>query len=142
VTAAVKPREARPRRGLWLNLLVAFEVVQGLIFISGGAVLVAVRNNTEVRVDLEGSATGVGAIGSFMTLFGVIHLLVAVGLFRRSEFIRSAFAALATVQAAIAVFALISRQGARLPGAVPFLSSMLVLWVLYGSTRTREFFDR
>ena len=59
-----------------------------------------------------------------------------------SEVVRSFLAALATLQGAAAVYALVSRQDARLPGAFPFVSAIAILWILYGSERSRRFFER
>ena len=68
--------------------------------------------------------------------------MVAVALARGSELVRSLIGAISTVQAAAAIYALVALRDVEAEGIWTLGMAVLILWLLYGSESTQEFFAR
>ena len=90
----------------------------------------------QIEVDTE----AVVVVGVVLVVLGLVQGALAIGLTRGRELFRSAFAVIATLQIAPAVYALVALQDVRAGSVLPLAISLGVLWLLFGAPRSQEFF--
>jgi hypothetical protein len=79
--------------------------------------------------------------GIFAILFGAIYIMIAGALGRGSRGARLVFGIVAVLNLAAGIYAAISYSGEqRSSGIVSAIFSIIVLWLLYGTEKDREFF--
>ena len=133
----VRPRRSRP---VEITAVAALAVVQGLLLLLVGGLLIAAGNDREVAASLEVDPNAVVVVGIVLVVLGLVQCGLAIALTRGRELVRSVFAVLATLQIAPAVYALVALQDVRAGSVLPLAISLGVLWLLYGSPRSQEFF--
>lgn len=137
------PEVATPvKRPRGVTVVAVIVLLQGLFFVAIGALL-ALADTAEVDFDtVEFTAEAVRILGVILLVVGLVEVVLAVGLLRGNEFTRSLFGLLASIEAAVSIYALVALRNVQFEGVVALAISVLVLWLLYGSDPTREFFEQ
>jgi hypothetical protein len=117
-------------------------LVHAALLMAVGGLLVVARRDAGVADALELSTSDLTVAGGVLVALGLAEALLAIGLGRGSDLVRSIFAIVATLQIAPSVYTLIALQDVRTGGLASLLVSLVVLWLLYGATRSQEFFAR
>ena len=135
------------RRPMGIKILVALGLLQAAILLLAGWAFFVSRDDPDVASELQvsGQALTDGqlsiAAGVLIGL-GAVQLALALGLAFRSSLARSIYGIVATVQAGASVYALIALRNLR-EGSIPTLVvTVAVLWFLYGTEETQEYFAR
>jgi hypothetical protein len=134
--------DARRRRPLEVTVVMGLALVHAALLMAVGGLLVVARRDADVADALELSTSDLTVAGGVLVALGLAEALLAIGLGRGSDLVRSIFAIVATLQIAPSVYTLIALQDVRTGGLASLLVSLVVLWLLYGATRSQEFFAR
>ena len=130
------------RRPRGVTAVVALGVLQGLLAAVLAVVLVAGRGDGELRQSWEASEAALLGIGVAVSAFAAVQLVVAVALARGSELARSVYAWVDGLAVALAVYSLVALRDLRLGSVWALVLPLAVLWLLYGPTTTRAWFER
>lgn len=116
-------------------------VIQGISEILLGLFVILDRDDLRL---LDRSALTEGnllAIGLFVAALGVVVILLALALGRGSEIVRLLFGAVAAMNVGSSLWATIALHGEqRWAGLYGVVVGLVVLYILYGSERSEEFF--
>jgi hypothetical protein len=132
----------RPRRPLGVMVVVVLSVVQGLLYGSVGAVVVVARDEPELRADAEAAPATLVVIGSVLAGIGLVYLVLAVLLARGSDRVRSVYAVVNGLSISLAVYSLVAVRELAAGSVWSLLLPAAILWLLYGSPTTQEYFRR
>lgn len=132
--------EHQRRRPIGIRILVALAVLQGVLLVAVGSALVALHDDPGVQDALDTDGTTAGITGVVFVVVGVVQLALAVGLRRGRPLARSVYGAVATVQTATNVYALVALRDVRAGSVWALALSIAVLWFLYGTDETEEYF--
>ena len=130
-----------PRRPVGITVLVVIGVVQGLVVVAVGALLTLVSRDEALVADTTLTQGMVLGIGMGVLAVGLLAVVLAVGLARGSNLVRSLYAGIATLEVAATTFSLLTIRDVRTAGIVGLALPAAVLWLLYGAPNTAEFFD-
>lgn len=120
--------------------MVVLSLVQSALLVAAGALVIAARRERDVADAFEVAASDLTVVGVALVALGLVQALLAVGLARGRDGVRTVFAVIATLQIAPAVYSLVALQDVRSGGITSVAISLGVLWLLYGSPRSQEFF--
>lgn len=131
-----------PRRPVILSIVTVLMIIGGIVSIVTGIIVFALRNNADVRAEIDETPAAAGAIGIALIIAGVISILLAVALRRGSRIARSLVAIWEVVHIIVAIYALIRLDHATylVSNIVTILFSLAVLYYLYGTQGSRDFF--
>jgi len=124
-----------------VTLLIVIVVIQGLIAIGGGIALLSAKNDTQFLVQNHVTSSNVGLAGWTAIGLGVFIILVGIGLGTGSGVARI-LVGLFTILALLGGFyGILNYSGAQQTSSiVSTIVAVVVLYLLYGSRRNREFF--
>jgi hypothetical protein len=113
------------------------------VLLAVGGLLAAFAGREDVMERLDVRAEGaLRAAGIILVVLGVVQLVLAVGLIRRRPLARTLIGVTATLQTGLAVYALVAIRDVRGGTIWSFALAVAVLWMLYGSDQTQEYFGR
>ncbi len=134
-------RDPARRRPRGVVVVVVFTVVQGLVLVLLGSAMVVVsaapRDLAHAGLTRRDAQVGSGLV--FAVAF--VELVASYGLFRGLPRVRTLYGVIATLQIASSVYALVALRNVQIPSLVVLGISVGVLWLLYGTEETREYFE-
>jgi hypothetical protein len=133
---------SRPKRPRGVTIVAVMALLQAVLLVLVGLALVLAGPDADVEGTIGLTPGTVRPGGAVLMTVGVVEGVLAVLLARGSDAVRSAFAALQTVHVATAVYGLAALRDVRAESVWALLLPVLVLWLLYGSAATTEFFER
>ena len=124
-----------------VTLLVIVVVIEGIIAIIGGITLLSAKNDAQFLLENHITSSNVGLAGWTAIGIGVFVVLVGLGLGTGSGVARI-LVGLFTVLAFLGgVYGILNYSGAQQTSSiVSTIVAVVVLYLLYGSRRNREFF--
>lgn len=132
----------RRRRPIGVTVVVVLSVVQGLLYGALGAVVVVARNEPELRADAEAEPAALVVVGSVLAGIGLVYVVLAVLLARGSDRVRSVYAVVNGLSIALAVYSLVAVRELAVGSVWSLVLPLAILWFLYGSPTTQEYFRR
>ncbi len=124
-----------------VTLVMVLAYIAGILNVAGGIFVIIDRHSGRLRFDSGHTPDELLWAGIFAILFGVIYILLAGALGRGSRGARLVFGIVAVLNLASGIYAAVSYSGEqRSSGIVAAVFSIIVLWLLYGTEKDREFF--
>lgn len=125
-----------------VGLLAMLGGFQGMLTAALGLFLVLDRNDAELIDHTELSANQLAAVGIGALIGGTIHFLLAMALSRGSNVVRFLLGVVTLVNVAAAFWGVVATHGEqRLTASIALVIGLAILWILYGSSRSQQFFD-
>lgn len=132
-----------PIRPWYLTLIGVLGIVQGVFTVIAGIALVVERNDPDFIDHVDISSGAIAATGWAAIILGAITILVAIGLLRGSDAARLILGVVELFHLVGGVIVLFTHSGVqRWDGLWAIVFALLVLWIIFGSERSQEFFDR
>jgi hypothetical protein len=120
-----------------------------LIFLVGalqtlvGAIVLAKHNDAKFLADANATPSKLQALGIVLVVFGVISLLMAVGLARGSRLARAIVSIGMLGQIASGVYTLVTLKGSnRSTGIGMIVGALIGLYLLFGTEKAKSFFAK
>jgi hypothetical protein len=133
------PQTARRPGGI--TLIVVLAVINAIVAIIGGIWVIIDHDNARLLRDSGLTKNGLVGAGIVAIVLGAIGLFIAMALARGSRFARFLFGIWAVLEFAGGLYALVAYSGEQqLSGAWSTAIGLIVLYLLYGSDKDREFF--
>jgi hypothetical protein len=133
--------EGRPRpRGL--TAVVVFGLVQAVLVVALGTVMVVARDDVEVRRELGVDPGLLVVVGAVLIAVGVLGAVLAVLLARGSDRVRALYGLVNGINVAVAVYSLVALREVQLESVWSLVLPIAILWFLYGSPASQEYFRR
>ena len=124
-----------------VTLIVVLAWIGGILNILGGIFVIIDRHDVRLRIDSAHTPNELLAWGIAAIIIGAIYCLLASALSRGSRTARLVFGIVAVLNLAGGVYAAIAYSGEqRASGATSMIFSIIVLWLLYGTEKDREYF--
>ncbi len=124
-----------------VTLIMVLAIIGGIFEILGGIWIIIDRADHRLLNHSNLTENGLLGAGIVAILFGTIWILVALALGRGSRGARLVFGILAVLNLASGLYALVALHGEQQwSGAFQTAIAIIVLYLLYGSERDREFF--
>ncbi len=124
-----------------ITLIMVLAIIGGIFEILGGIWIIIDRADHRLLNHSNLTENGLLGAGIVAILFGTIWILVALALGRGSRGARLVFGILAVLNLASGLYALVALHGEQQwSGAFQTAIAIIVLYLLYGSERDREFF--
>jgi drug/metabolite transporter (DMT)-like permease len=124
-----------------ITLIVVLAWIAGLLNIAAGIFVIIDRHDTRLRVDSASTPNELLVWGVAAIVVGGIYCLLASALSRGSRTARLIFGIVAVLNLAGGVYAAIAYSGEqRASGATSMIFSIIVLWLLYGTEKDRDYF--
>lgn len=131
------------KRPLSVSLIGLLLVFVGVLQVVVGAMVLVRHDRLDFLNYADISAEGAKAIGIIFIVVGVVAVLLAAGLLRGSRFVRWVIGLHQAIQLGVAIDSAIQLdEQRRIPSLVTAASAALVLWLLFGTRRAREFFAK
>jgi hypothetical protein len=129
------------RRPLGVTLLIVIVVIQGLIAIGTGIALLSAKNDVQFLRENHITSANVGLAAWTAIGLGVFIILVGFGLGTGSGVARILVALLTVLALIGGIYGIANYSGAQQTSSiVTTIVAVVVLYLLYGSRRNREFF--
>jgi hypothetical protein len=133
----------RVRRPGGITLLMVIGVIQGALSVLGGLVLFIARKDQDVLANAGGSKSTVTAIAVTTIVIGLIVIFVSLALGGGSNVARFLLGAVMVLNLIGDVYMILKYSGnQRTSGIVSAVVALIVLYLLYGSETSKEFFAR
>ena len=124
---------------LGISIITIIMYIQAIFGVAAGVFLIIDKD--ALAHDISGiDESMLLAYGIATIVVGIITGLMAMGLRSASNGVRLFIAVIMVVHLAIAVWALVAMPGARMAGLLQALLAGVVLYFLYGSEDSNEFF--
>jgi hypothetical protein len=124
-----------------VTLIVVLAVINAIGSIIGGIWVILDHDNARLLHDSGLTKNGLTGAGVVAIVLGVIGLFIAMALARGSRVARLLFGIWAVLEFAGGLYALVAYSGEQqASGAWSTAIGIIVLYLLYGSERDREFF--
>jgi hypothetical protein len=124
-----------------ITLIVVLAWIAGILNIAAGIFVIIDRHDRRLRVDSANTPDELLAAGIAAIIIGAIYCLLASSLGRGSRTARLIFGIVAVLNLAGGAYAAIAYSGEqRASGVGSLIFSLIVLWLLYGTEKDREFF--
>jgi uncharacterized membrane protein len=124
-----------------VTLVVVLAYIAGILNIAAGIFVIIDRHSGRLVLDSGHTPDELLWAGIFAIIFGAIYILIAGALGRGSRVARLVFGIVAVLNLASGIYAAISYSGEqRSSGIVSAIFSIIVLWLLYGTEKDRDFF--
>ena len=130
------------RRPVLLSIVTILMIIAGIISIIGGIVVIALRDNDDFRLEVNESSGTITSIGIGAIISGLISVLLAMALRNGSRIARALVAIYEVLHIIVAIYAIVRLDHNTYLGAsiVSIVISVLILYYLYGTRGSREFF--
>jgi hypothetical protein len=124
-----------------VTLIVVLAMIAGILQVAAGIFVIIDRHDARLRVDSAHTPDELLWAGIFAIIIGTIYILVASALSTGSRGARLIFGIIAVLNLAGGIYAALAYSGEqRASGVVSAVFAAIVLWLLYGTERDREFF--
>ena len=124
-----------------ITLIMVLAVISAIFSIIGGIWIILDREDHRLLNQSSLTENGLLGAGIVAIVIGVIYLLVALALGRGSRGARLVFGIFAVLNLAGGLYALVALHGEQQwSGAFQSAIAIIVLYLLYGSERDREYF--
>jgi len=124
-----------------ITLVVVLAWIAGILNIAAGIFVIIDRHDRRLRVDSANTPDELLAAGIAAIIIGAIYCLLASSLGRGSRTARLIFGIVAVLNLAAGAYGAIAYSGEqRASGVGSLIFSVIVLWLLYGTEKDREFF--
>ena len=124
---------------LGISVITIIMYIQAIFGIAAGIFLIIDKDALAHEISGIGESTLL-AYGITMIVIAVITGLLALGLRSASAGVRLFIAVISVLHLATGVWGLIALPGARMAGLMQALIALIVLYLLYGSDESNEFF--
>ena len=130
------------RPPILLSIVTILMIIAGILSIIGGIVVIALRNNSDFVAEVNESSGTITSIGVGAIISGLISILLATALRRGSRIARALVAIYEVLHIIVAIYAIVRLDHNTYLGAsiVSIVISVLILYYLYGTQGSREFF--
>ena len=129
------------RRPGGITLIVVLAVINAVVAIAAGIWVILDHDNTRLLHDSGLTKNGLTGAGVVAIVLGTIGLFIALALGRGSRVARFLFGIWAVLELAAGLHALIAYSGEQqVAGAWSTAIGIVVLYLLYGSEKDREYF--
>lgn len=129
------------RRPFGITLLIALVVIQGIVVIIHGITVFSARNDTKFLVDNDMTSGELTWLALVAIGIGVFIVLVGLGLGTGSGVARFLVGLFTLIALAEGLYGIVKYSGAQQTTAIATtIVAVVVLYLLYGSRRNREFF--
>lgn len=139
---ATTSTEERRRRPVGVTIVVGIGLFQSLLLALAGIAMIALRGEAEAQADFEAGPAALVGAGALLIALAVLGSTLALLLARGSDRVRSLFGLVNAIEVAAAVYSLVALRDLRAESVWALVLPVAVLWFLYGSERTQEFFRR
>lgn len=130
-----------PHRPGGITLIVVLAVISAIAGIIGGIWVILDHDNARLLHDSGLTKNGLIGAGVVAIVLGTIGLFIALALARGSRIARLLFGIWAVLEFTAGLYALVAYSGEQqLSGAWSTAIGLIVLYLLYGSEKDREFF--
>jgi hypothetical protein len=124
-----------------VTLLVVLGVIQGIGSALTGLFVLLDQNDATLQSDTRLSDNQLTATGAVLILIGALYILLSIMLSRGSSLVRWIYGILAMFNVSAAVWGLLALRGEQqLGAAVSLVFGVIVLWILFGTERSDQFF--
>jgi hypothetical protein len=124
-----------------ITLIMVLAVIAAIFDIVGGIWIIIDREDHRLLNESNLTENGLLGAGIAAIVIGVIYLLVALALGRGSRVARLLFGIFAVLNLAGGIYRLVALHGEQQwSGAFQAAFALIVLYLLYGSERDREYF--
>lgn len=124
---------------LGISVITIIMYIQAIFGIAAG-IFVIIDKNALAHELSDINESMLLAYGIAMIVFAIITGLLAMGLRSASDGVRLFIAVISVLHLAVGVWGLIAFPGARMAGLMQALIALIVLYLLYGSEDSKEFF--
>lgn len=132
---------AQHQRPGTVTLVMALGIIAGILNIAAGVFVIIDRHQRDLVLNSGHTADELLWAGIWAILIGILFVLVSVALGGGSRGARLLFGILAVFNLAGGVYAAVSYTGEqRSSGIVSAVFAIIVLFLLYGTEKDREFF--
>lgn len=137
----MEPAQRTHERPGTVTLIVVLAWIAGILNIAAGVFVIIDRHNGRLHLDSASTPDELLAAGIAAIIVGTIYCLLASSLGRGSRIARLVFGIVAVLNLAGGVYAAVAYSGEqRATGLASAIFSIIVLWLLYGTEKDREFF--
>ena len=137
-TSQNTPHVSRPGG---VTLLVVLGVIQGIGATLTGLFVLLDQNDATLQSDTRLSDDQLTATGVVLILIGALYILLSIMLSKGSSLVRWIYGLLAMFNVSIAVWGLLALRGEQqLGAAISLVFGVIVLWILFGTERSDQFF--
>jgi drug/metabolite transporter (DMT)-like permease len=138
---SMEPSQQTHQRPGTVTIIVVLAWIAGILNIVAGIFVIIDRHDRQLRVDSAHTPNELLVWGIAAIVIGAIYCLLASYLGRGSRGARLVFGIVAVLNLAGGAYAAIAYSGEqRASGVVSMIFSIIVLWLLYGTEKDREFF--
>ena len=124
-----------------ITLVVVLAWIAGILNIAAGIFVIIDRHDSRIRLDSASTPNELLAAGIAAIIIGAIYCLLASSLGRGSRTARLVFGIVAVLNLAAGAYGAIAYSGEqRASGVGSLVFSIIVLWLLYGTEKDRDFF--
>jgi hypothetical protein len=124
-----------------ITLVVVLAWIAGILNIVAGIFVIIDRHDHRLRVDSAHTPNELLVWGIAAIVVGAIYCILASALGRGSRVARLIFGIVAALNAVGGLYAAIAYSGEqRASGVGALVLSLIVLWLLYGTEKDREYF--
>ena len=124
-----------------ITLLVVLGLIQGIAALIGGLVLILDKDDENLIAESAMSENQLLGTGIGLLSFGVIMIALSLALRNGSNFVRWLFGIVTMFNVAWGIWGIFALHGEQqLSAAFTVLFGVIILWILFGSERTDEFF--
>ncbi len=132
------PTHSRPGT---VTLVMVLAMIAGILNVAAGVFVIIDRHSNRIVFDSGSTPDELLWAGIFAIVFGLVYILLAGALGRGSRGARLVFGIVAVLNLASGIYAAVAYSGEqRSSGIVAAVFSIVVLWLLYGTERDRDFF--
>lgn len=130
------------RRPVLLSIVTILMIIAGILSIVGGIAVIALRNNDNFVVEVNESSGTITSIGIGAIISGVISIILAMALRNGSRIARALVAIYEVLHIIVAIYAIVRLDHNTYLSAsiVSIVISVFILYYLYGTQGSREFF--
>jgi hypothetical protein len=121
---------------------VVFGLVQAVLVVALGTVMVVARDDVEVRRELGVDPGLLVVVGAVLIAVGVLGAVLAVLLARGSDRVRALYGLVNGINVAVAVYSLVALREVQLESVWSLVLPIAILWFLYDSPASQEYFRR
>jgi hypothetical protein len=137
----VDPVQRTHERPGTVTLVVVLAWIAGILNILAGIFVIIDRHDHRIRIDSASTPNELLGAGIAAIIIGAIYCLLASSLGRGSRTARLVFGIVAVLNLAAGAYSAIAYSGEqRASGVGSLVFSIIVLWLLYGTDKDREFF--